>query len=711
MFIKKDKRKGRSSASPKKRKKVPRSPLNKERLTVDSLKRALSGSKILTRQTSDVVDPNAASNRRFLEIDMSSMAKNQEERLDVFVDDAHKYGPPSTLMDEQMQRDLVATQRNTSRAMRETEQFDAAEEPVETVHTTVSPKSTVIGSDLDALESAFRKIQQTKRGHQRFENVLEPRVDPFQCVDRTSLTLPVEFQEECLPAEMNPHFPLENIDMNVDGSNELVLAMSTKNCSQNTPGLENEPFSAFNPRPVDTRRVAFRPLDFWDDPKNRQFIEEINAYKTQDARDKILEEGIMDTSLGNQGLFAVRWLTMKFFQRYAINEMIQEGYCTVRQIEPGDGSPTIRFDPAETGVIPILEAIRIARAHDLDLIRSEKEVSQDDHRRAVAICIIGDHRQMLRDHIKFSLGVQGGVQTPIVRECVEVPFKGVTRPDAVRFKAIGVAKHLLLNKPVRVNLTKFGTPREGFPALQFILDEIKLQCTRLNAFHTVSGIHCDFNEIWCFLHPSTAKSPKTSIVHPSPEEIHQTMENQIMQNEKEIYFDDYYNKSTMKERLRYATKLVEGTAWADKDDGLSMQEQRRLKLRLGYLPKGNNKLYAARGDVDWSPPFRASHMTSTEKFSYPRETNLEKASRGAAVLGHRSSMNISEMHDQGETAENSSLIDRFYYRMSGQALEVGHLKEALGLKNNRKKTPALGPGWATLGSNATSAEPSPYAAK
>ncbi|EPY24324.1 hypothetical protein STCU_07237 [Strigomonas culicis] len=396
--------------------------------------------------------------------------------------------------------------------------------------------------------------------------------------------------------------------------------------------------------------------------------------------------------------------------------MIQESFVRIREILPKNGDAALRYDPTEPQTthgpagpmeaavdwlnrgadIPVQEARRMAQNLGLDLIRVGSVHTQKSDRRIIALCMIADHREHLREMVRFKIQ-KLGVQPPPTKECVEVPFTGGTHPHGIRFKSVGVAKHVLHRHAVRLNLTKFGTPREGFPVFQTILDEVRRQCVQLKAHHTVGEIQANYNEIYCYVYPSTGRSPKTAVRHPSPEEVREAQAFFTLQNEKEIYFDDLHDKVTQRERLRYMLQMDKGTAWAEKDDGLSLRRQRAIKVMLGYLPKGNKDIYAARGDVNVPAPFRASHLTSTERWSHPAESNLEQASRGAAALGRRAAMPISEMHDRGETPENPSQLDRFYYKVQGPALEVGEFKEALGLKDNRRKRPPLAPGFATLG--------------
>lgn len=346
--------------------------------------------------------------------------------------------------------------------------------------------------------------------------------------------------------------------------------------------------------------------------------------------------------------------------------------------------------------VPLSEACRIAADLGVDLIKIGSFFTSRTDRRVIALCALGSHREHLRGMIRFKLQ-KLGVQPPPTKACIEVPFKGGTHPHAMRVKAVGIARRLLHRHVVRLQLTKFGTPREGFAVFQTMLDEVLQQCTSLHAYHTAGRIQSNYNEVYCYLYPSTGKSPKASVSHPSPDQVRQARDLRLLADEKEINFDDYYDLPSLKARMQYEKKLADGTAWAAKDDGLSLQRQRAIKVMLGYLPKGNKEMYAARGDVNVPAPFRTSHPTGTDRwnFALPGD-NLEQASRGAAVLGKRAAMPVSTMHDQQETEDQPSTLDRFYYRAQGSALEVGELKEALGLKDNRRRGIPLAPGFASL---------------
>ncbi|KAG8345352.1 hypothetical protein TRVL_03820 [Trypanosoma vivax] len=518
-----------------------------------------------------------------------------------------------------------------------------------------------------------------------------------------------ENEMEIQPEEANPHFPVAvgaqegsfQIESNEAGSgcvkSELPAAVSCNDGS--TSQTAEKPHDAYWPRAADTRILQLRDTSYWGDVGNRDKLQQLIDHASEGYTHEMLAEGSVDTCEVGYSTGRVRKETFLYFQAHPINEMIQESFVRVRSIVPSDGSAEVSFpvgDPDTDVDIPVSQARRMAREMGLDLIRVGALHTQISDRRVVALCTIADHREHMRDMVRFKIK-KLGVQAPPTKECIEVPFRGGTHPHAIRFKSIGIAKHILHGHVVRINVTDFGTPREGFPVFQSILDEVMKQTLRLHAFHSAGTVRANYNEIYCYLYPSTGRSPKTTVIHPSQEHIDAVRDRRILEQEREIYFDDLEDKKTARERLSYIQKLQNGTAWADKDEGLSLQRQRDIKLMLGYLPKGNRELYAARGDVNVPAPFRASHPTSVEKWTHPPETNLEQAARGAATLGKRLSMTVSEMHDQQETSENPTTLDHFYYRLQGSALEAGELKEALGLKGNRKKVPRSSPGWATLG--------------
>lgn len=525
-------------------------------------------------------------------------------------------------------------------------------------------------------------------------------------------------EEEITLRRQNPVLREVVVDARVDYKAKLAIADGEADSTSAVREDANRiVYDAYHQRPSDQRLLEVRGADFWNNYQHRRHVEEREAHRQEIVRQEVLAEGAVDTSEVEYSTNKVRKETLLYFQAHPINEMIQEPFVRVREYMPRGGGPTIYFNPTElldvpasagddeqavfetlnmNVDIPVSEARRMAQRLNLDLIRVGSLYSQKTDRRIIALCMIGDHREHLREILRFKIQ-KLGVQPPPTKECIEVPFKGGTHPHAIRFKSVGIAKHLLHRHAIRINLTKFGTPREGFPVFQSILDEVKRQCIQLKAYHRAGIIQSNYNEIFCYLYPSTGRSPKTTVTHPTPLEVREAQNERILTNEKEVYFDDLYNQLTRKQQLQYAIKLQNGTAWAEKDEGMSLQRQRALKVMLGYLPKGNKDMYAARGDVNIPAPFRSSHPTSVHQWSHPTESNLEQASRGAAAIGKRAAMPISEMHDYGETSENSTQLDRFYYTAQGPALEVGELKEALGLKDNRKKRPPLGPGFATVG--------------
>lgn len=528
------------------------------------------------------------------------------------------------------------------------------------------------------------------------------------------------FDTNTLPADANPHFPPGACDNEVlaplsggCAASEQTEITDTASFIPSNSRLSTAVYDAYRQRPADDRLVVLRGTDFWDNEENRARLQELTDYAEEDFAREMLMEGAMDTSEVGYSTNKVRKETLLYFQAHPINEMIQEPFARVRSILPSDGGPEVHFpaDDPDTDVdIPTAQARTMARELGLDLIRVGTLYTPINDRRVVAVCTIADHREHMRDMIRFKIK-KLGVQRPPTKEGIEVPFRGGTHPHAVRFKSIGIAKHLLLGHVVRINLTDFGTVREGFPVFGSILDEVARQALQLHAYHTAGVVRANYNEVYCYLYPSTGRSPKSTVLHPTQEQLATVRDRCLLEREREVYFDGLYDKKTPRERLTYMRKLQDGTAWADRDDGLSLQRQRDMKVMLGYLPKGNHELYAARGDVNVPAPFRASHPTSVDRWTHPQESNLEQAARGSAVLAKRLSMTVSEMHDRQETAENPATLDRFYYRIQGPALEAGELKEALGLKGNRKRLPRRAPGWATLGMEKVSPQEPGHAAK
>lgn len=496
----------------------------------------------------------------------------------------------------------------------------------------------------------------------------------------------------------NPHFP-----------SDAAPSTSRKSASDSSLSpLSTSPsvsYDAYVTRPHDNTIVTQRDVEYWDDFENRSRVESYARAQREAVAQEYLRESPVDNVRHEHHSNVIRMESMLFHRAYPANESIQDSYIRIAQIVPDDGSEHITIPNEEQYDITISEGRAIARQHGLDLIRMSETFSPEHSEQGmVGICCIANHNQMMRRMVKFKLESKGGIQPQKNPSCVEVPFRGGTHPHAIRFKSIGIAKLLVRRTPIRINLTDFGTPREGFPIFQTILDEIKQQCLPLKAFHRAGVIQSNYNEIFCILHPSTARNPKFGVEHPSPADLHRSRDQRIMENEMETYFDEFHNQRSAREALQYSTKLADGTAWADRDEGLSLRRQRSMKVMLGYLPKGNQDIYMARGDVDVPRTFRASHPTSTELWNYPRESNLEQAGRASLVLGKRMSMDVSDMHARGETEENPSTVERFYYKVSGPALNVGAMKESLGLKSNRKKAPGLAAGWATLGVRSSNGE-------
>eukprot|EP00758_Cryptobia_borreli_P002053 Tbor_TRINITY_DN2743_c0_g1::TRINITY_DN2743_c0_g1_i1::g.15187::m.15187 len=450
--------------------------------------------------------------------------------------------------------------------------------------------------------------------------------------------------------------------------------------------------------------VRQRAEGWWDDKLTGKLKDDITEYNEalEEASEDYLQhtDGMVDATVTHHNMSgSIRHYEMKYNKFFPRNERIQEEYVTISRVIPNDGGKLTMIPPENRIKIRTGEARRIAKSLGLDLIKT-RNGGMGDRRETHAECQIADHRYDKREFIAFHIRKMGfkAVKT---REPREMSFRGTSHPHAIWFKSVGVAKIIYQRHPVIVEMDNFGSIREGMAAFQSVLDEIKKQCTKLDAFHTCGPVKAEYDRISCTLYPSTTKSPKTSIIHPTVKELRTVRDHRILEQDKDMYHEDLLEANRLgggKNLVRYMMALRKGTAWAWKDEGLSIKRQRDIKRIYGWLPKGNG-FYAGRGDVELDgPKFRARTPQTVEQVSYPRVSNLEQAERGFAVIQNRYDLPISEMHDNNETEENESTISRFYSRMSGDAMEIGDLKKAFGLKSNRRKLPLLPSGsWATLG--------------
>lgn len=560
---------------------------------------------------------------------------------------------------------------------------------------------------------------------------------------------------EMLDAGLNAHFPVEtetqhytHSDADADAENNAASSSFWRRAHDPTlpalPPLDGTAYDAADDagaaklgayyRRASANDILPRTLatDVWTEGATRaSLMETVNAYDATKAADR-LADGPMDCIVPDFHAEVARRAHLKFLTGHPINEMIQEPFCRIVSFEPRNGDPDVTVRQA---LMPTSQGRAMARQYGLDLIRTgtqlisttaPHEADADNEegggggptappqpmappptpgvKQLVAVCVIGDAREHLRRDVKFRLSKQG-VNAPPPLPLVDMEFRGGCHPFAIRHKVARVVRQLIRGAPARINLKDFGSPSEGFPVFQTILDEIRLQANGLKAFHRAGPITSEYDEISCFLLPSTTKRPISGVIHPTSSELEETKRLRQMEEQREIHFDSYYDLRSAKDRLTYAYKIRDGTAWAHQDEGLSLRDQRRLKVFTGFIPKGNKGLYSRRGDVNTPFPFKTNHITTMDRWNHQTETNLDQSERASAVLGKRRHMNISDMHDLGETEDNPSVVDKFQYRMSGHAMHVGDLKEQLGLKTNRKKVPQAAGPWGTLGKANTESSP------
>lgn len=447
--------------------------------------------------------------------------------------------------------------------------------------------------------------------------------------------------------------------------------------------------------------LARRGMDEWGTPEGRALRNDIEEYRESNLERieeaQVLGDAVVETAKAGLTTSIVADTERKYDVQFPRNLTIPNEWVIISRIVPTDGTAMTVIPHDEQVTIRVGDARRIARSLGLDLIKFSEIKST--HTNPVAICKLSDHRYDKRDFVAFTVKKRG-ITSPPVRECKEMSFRGTTHPHAVWFKSVTVGKLLSHGFPVQLRMTNFGGPREGAAAFQSVLMEVRRQAEKLKAYHTSGEVTVEYDLISCTLYPASAKSPKAAVVHPTTAELKAARDHRILEQDKEMYHEDLnaaFASPDQRDGVRYLRKLQLGTAWAEKDEGLTLKRSRDIKKIYGWIPKSNTKLYEARGDVELNAPFNFSTVTSVEKIGYPRETNLEQATRGIAVLQDRYTMAISDMHDRGQTEVNEATLSRGYYRMGGNALDIGALKESLGLKNNRRKLPRRTSGWSTLG--------------
>jgi len=425
----------------------------------------------------------------------------------------------------------------------------------------------------------------------------------------------------------------------------------------------------------------------------------MDARIRQEERDKVAHAPALASRIGSQ-----EWQLqmMKILQRYPVNHLITASEVALMGIwNPLTASMVeIRDDNR----MPIADARSLAAAHQLDLIQVFKDAPRSPGDAPFVGVIIADAQSFAMDDVAdgaYRARTTGSYET------LEVGFTGGTDGHAIHFKTRALVIWLAKRHPIKLVLRKYGTPREGFPFFEKLLGHVRDEAKRVGVHYTASQLRSEGkgrDVIACTLTPTTPRTPLTATTHPSEEEFKRAMDEAEYgrQYDMEVTVHNEHMEPRDRERLRSMQRR--GVLWAFRGQGMSLDKQRKLKAFQGALPKGDKHLYQARGDVNESQT-KTSAASTVDKMLWKRESNLEQARRGATVLGMRHAMPLDEMVDQGETEGHTSVINRQHFHATGPQLELGQLKERLGLKRNRMRFPRRARGFATLGVD----EPTGYA--
>lgn len=452
------------------------------------------------------------------------------------------------------------------------------------------------------------------------------------------------------------------------------------------------PFATASSRPpVDLRRLSHDEVT--SIRRTRQYLA-ANKLAADLGANETRRTSTVDAFEGRLMEPRIRENLLQFYKRFPTNLMITVEKIIVAGVRAEDGTQ-VSFPNEDRQVLNLSDALSLARAHNRDLVQMSTLGDTPSEERAV--CYLEDAGAMLQDFLEYHLKAED-IFALRVRQCYEVGFMGATKLHEMQFKCVFIAKYLAQQHPVRVSLRRFGTAVEGVEVFETLLGLIRKECARFpGRHHTASRVKIDYDEIACYLHPATPQAPLSETVHPSARELAQLRDHRLYEAQREIAVDNWDDV----ERLAapdYKRMVEQGTAWTFRDEGQSLRKQRRNKIYQGWIPKGNKALYEARGDVELDHPFRTSSKTGVESATYPRESNLEQARRGAAVLVKRAHMDVSDMHDQNELEGEPSVLQRYHYSFEGDAIAIGNTKKEMGLKRDRyNKPPRFASGFATQG--------------
>jgi translation initiation factor IF-3 len=391
----------------------------------------------------------------------------------------------------------------------------------------------------------------------------------------------------------------------------------------------------------------------------------------------------------------VRHLVLKFHRKFPVNHMITAPKASIVAVHSRDAQEMVTFSDRDH--LELAEARKIAAAHGMDLIQIGTITHGDGV--PVAKCWVADAQALAMDELEAAIGAWSD---PVgAYEALEVGFTGGSDSNTLLFKCREIAQFLTKGHPVTIRLTKFGTPREGFPVMEVILGQIKTQCDRLPVHYTAGKLRYDLGALLCQLMPSTKKSPLSKSTHLTQEEMVRGLDEALYAERVDQEIDLRLVAGNRADEKHYRSLDRRGLLWTLRTEGLPLRIQRRMKVFQGMLPKSLKDMTLARGDVNVRT---LRSLQNHDEWLHPRENNIDQATRGVRVLINRHSMGLSEMIDKGDTEDKTHTLARHHAEFSGDAMKVGEVKEAMGLKTNRRRTMAKARGFSTMGVE----EPSGY---
>lgn len=547
------------------------------------------------------------------------------------------------------------------------------------------PLVTTGSSAMDAMEADFQAAADARRAAAK---VLSP--------------LALDFRGDAIRLDESRQLPQSTrdaVERVVRDALDPSKLLDTGHASRRKHELDSlaRPKSLRPKRESLTTRVAQLPLDRFEAPflteeSNADKYRELETVREEEHYDEKQTHAPSTATSARDFETSLRHALMRYYSLYPVNTLITSENVVIMAVQDKTTGEEIRLPPPQEPITSA-QAREVAEAHDLDLVQVGVMQSRSRSEPETVLCVLTDHLGAVMDELQWT--AQESLDKPRDNfETLEVGFRGGTDAHAIWFKTREVARMLKKGHPVLLSLAEFGTPREGFPVMDTILAAMQAECRKYGSVYAVGKVRYDNGSLKALVMPSTHKTPLTTSKHPSQKELAEGLSDAL--------YDEQYDREVTvhNDGMHFKDKqglymYPDAFNWALRGGGLSLRSQRKLKITQGWLPKGE-KIYKLRGDVN-DREWRTLSQTTAESIGSPAESNIDQARRAATVLTLRHNLRISDMHDQQETEGNTSTIATAHYRTEGNALDVGALKEDLGLKTNRVKLPRKASGFATMG--------------